>query len=143
MKASRITRNIRAMGAKVAEIHSDRSMGQRKQAIDGFKRGRYRVLVATDIAARGIDISMIELVVNYDLPDDAENYVHRIGRTGRAGQEGHAYTHAVKREVRHIKQMLKKAEGSNAQVKRHDQCAHAPVDRPFVLCFYSCAACRM
>ncbi|VAX38168.1 ATP-dependent RNA helicase RhlE [hydrothermal vent metagenome] len=95
MKASRVTRNIRAMGAKVSEIHSDRSMSQRNQAIEGFKRGRYRVLVATDIAARGIDISMIELVINYDLPDDAENYVHRIGRTGRAGKEGHAVTLAT------------------------------------------------
>lgn len=98
MKASRVTRNIRAMGpfgAKVAEIHSNRSMSQRNQAIDGFKRGRYRILVATDIAARGIDVSMIELVVNYDLPDDPENYVHRIGRTGRAGKEGHAVTLAT------------------------------------------------
>lgn len=95
LKASRVTRNIRAMGAKVTEIHSNRSMVQRIQAIDGFKRGRYRVLVATDIAARGIDISMIELVVNYDLPDDTENYVHRIGRTGRAGKEGHAVTLAT------------------------------------------------
>jgi len=95
MKASRVTRNIRAMGAKVSEIHSDRSMSQRTQAIEGFKRGRYRVLVATDIAARGIDISMIELVINYDLPDDAENFVHRIGRTGRAGKEGHAVTLAT------------------------------------------------
>ncbi|VAW13969.1 ATP-dependent RNA helicase RhlE [hydrothermal vent metagenome] len=95
MKASRVTRNIRAMRAKVAEIHSDRTMGQRRQAIEGFKRGRYRVLVATDIAARGIDISMIELVINYDLPDDAENYVHRIGRTGRAGETGHAVTLAT------------------------------------------------
>ncbi len=95
LKASRVTRNVRAMGAKVAEIHSNRSMSQRNQAITGFKRGRYRVLVATDIAARGIDVSMIELVVNYDLPDDAENYVHRIGRTGRAGKEGHAVTLAT------------------------------------------------
>lgn len=95
MKASRVTRNIRAMGAKVAEIHSDRSMGQRNQAMEGFRRGRYRVLVATDIAARGIDVSMIELVINYDLPDDTENYVHRIGRTGRAGKEGHAVTFAT------------------------------------------------
>ena len=70
-------------------------MGQRNQAMEGFRRGRYRVLVATDIASRGIDISMIELVVNYDLPDDAENYVHRIGRTGRAGKEGHAVTLAT------------------------------------------------
>jgi len=94
-KASRITRNIRSMGVKVTEIHSNRSMNQRIQAIEGYKRGRYRVLVATDIAARGLDISMIELVVNYDLPDDAENYVHRIGRTARAGKEGHAATFAT------------------------------------------------
>lgn len=95
LKASRITRRIRYMGVKVTEIHSNRTMGQRTQAIEGFKRGRYRVLVATDIAARGIDISMIELVINYDLPDDAENYVHRIGRTARAGKEGHAITFAT------------------------------------------------
>jgi ATP-dependent RNA helicase RhlE len=94
-KASVVARNIRAMGVKVAEIHSDRSMGQRNQAIEGFKRGRYRVLVATDIVSRGIDISMIELVINYDLPDEAENYVHRIGRTGRAGKEGHSVTLAT------------------------------------------------
>jgi len=95
IKAMRVTREIRRMGEKVAEIHSDRSMEQRNQAIEGFKRGRYRVLVATDIAARGIDISMIELVVNYDLPDESENYIHRIGRTGRAGQVGHAVTLAT------------------------------------------------
>ncbi|MBP9854583.1 MAG: DEAD/DEAH box helicase [Candidatus Omnitrophica bacterium] len=95
IKAMRVTREIRRMGEKVAEIHSDRSMQQRNQAIEGFKRGRHRVLVATDIAARGIDISMIELVVNYDLPDESENYIHRIGRTGRAGREGHAVTLAT------------------------------------------------
>jgi ATP-dependent RNA helicase RhlE len=111
MKASRVTRNIRAMGHKVAEIHSNRSMSQRNQAIEGFKRGRFRVLVATDIAARGIDISMIELVVNYDLPDEAENYVHRIGRTGRAGKEGHAVTLATpaqSHDVRQIENLIKK-----------------------------------
>ncbi|OGX47686.1 MAG: hypothetical protein A2306_10675 [Omnitrophica WOR_2 bacterium RIFOXYB2_FULL_38_16] len=107
MKASRIARNIRAMGHKVTEIHSDRSMGQRTQAIEGFKRGRYRVLVATDIAARGIDISMIELVINYDLPDDAENYVHRIGRTGRAGQQGHAVTLATPAQSHDINKIEK------------------------------------
>jgi ATP-dependent RNA helicase RhlE len=111
MKASRVTRNIRAMGAKVAEIHSNRSMTQRMEAMEGFKRGRYRVLVATDIAARGIDVSMIELVVNYDLPDDAENYVHRIGRTGRAGKEGHAVTLATpaqSQDIREIENLIKK-----------------------------------
>jgi len=80
-------------------------MAQRSQAIEGFKRGRYRVLVATDIAARGIDVSMIELVVNYDLPDDAEDYVHRIGRTGRAGKTGHAISFATPTQRRDVKKI--------------------------------------
>lgn len=93
--ANQISRSIRHMGHHVAEIHSDRSLGQRREALDGFKSGKYRILVATDIAARGIDVSGIELVLNYDLPEDAENYVHRIGRTGRAGSEGHAISFAT------------------------------------------------
>ena len=124
MKASRVTRNIRAMGAKVAEIHSNRSMSQRTQAIEGFKRGRYRVLVATDIASRGIDVSMIELVVNYDLPDDTENYVHRIGRTGRAGKEGHAVTFATptqSHDIRKIESLIKMTLPRSA----HPQFSHA------------------
>ena len=124
MKASRVARNIRAMGAKVAEIHSDRTMGQRIQAIEGFKRGRYRVLVATDIAARGIDVNMIELVINYDLPDDAENYVHRIGRTGRAGETGHAVTLATptqSHDVKKIESLIKKTLPRSS----HPQFAHA------------------
>ncbi len=109
-KASRVAKDIRAMGVKGAEIHSDRSMSQRANAIEGFKRGRHRVLVATDIAARGIDVSMIELVVNYDLPDDTENYIHRIGRTGRAGETGHSVTMATptqSQDVRRIENMIK------------------------------------
>ena len=108
-KAAAVTRRILTMGARVAEIHSDRSMSQRNQAIEGFKRGRYRVLVATDIVARGIDISMIELVVNYDVPDDAENYVHRIGRTGRAGKTGHSVilaTPAQSQEINKIEELI-------------------------------------
>jgi len=105
MKASRVTRIIRDFGSRVAEIHSNRSMGQRNQAIQGFKRGRYRVLVATDIAARGIDVSRIELVVNYDLPDDIENYVHRIGRTGRAGKQGHSVTLATPAQSQDVKKI--------------------------------------
>ncbi|MDP3919275.1 MAG: DEAD/DEAH box helicase [Candidatus Omnitrophota bacterium] len=95
--ATRVRNAIKQMGDehKVAEIHSDRSMGQRKEAIEGFKSGRYRILVATDVAARGLDVTGIELVINYDLPEDIETYVHRIGRTGRAGQTGHAVTFAT------------------------------------------------
>ena len=92
--AKRIAAALRALGHTAAEIHANRSLNQRKEALQGFKTGKYRVLVATDIAARGIDVSNIELVVNYDLPDNAEDYVHRIGRTGRAGGSGHAISFA-------------------------------------------------
>ena len=93
--AARLVKTLRGMRYTAAEIHSDRSLGQRKEALEGFKSGRYRVLVATDIASRGIDVKGIEVVINYDLPDDPENYVHRIGRTGRAGHAGHAISFAT------------------------------------------------
>lgn len=110
--AGKITRYIRQRGHRVAEIHSDRSLGQRKEALEGFRSGKYRVLVATDIAARGIDVSGIELVLNYDLPDESENYVHRIGRTGRAGHPGRAITFATPDQgtcVRSIERIMRMA----------------------------------
>lgn len=110
--ASRITRGLLSMGHNAAEIHSDRSLNQRRQALEGFKSGRYRILVATDIAARGIDVKGIELVINYDLPDDAENYVHRIGRTGRAQHEGRAISFATpeqRNEVLSIERIMRSA----------------------------------
>ena len=88
--AKKICRDIADLGIKAAEIHSNRSLSQRREALEGFKNGKYRVLVATDIASRGIDVKGIELVINYDLPENAEDYVHRIGRTGRAGMSGKA-----------------------------------------------------
>jgi ATP-dependent RNA helicase RhlE len=109
--AKRITKVIRDMGHTAAEIHSNRSLSQRKQALEGFKIGRYRILVATDIASRGIDVSGIELVINYDLPETAEDYVHRIGRTGRAGLTGHAISFATpdqQGDVRSIERLIKK-----------------------------------
>jgi len=108
--AKRIVKAIRNMKHAAAEIHSNRSLGQRREALEGFKSGRYRVLVATDIAARGIDVRGIELVINYDLPDDAQNYVHRIGRTGRAGHKGHAISFAMpdqSRDVRNIEKLIR------------------------------------
>jgi ATP-dependent RNA helicase RhlE len=108
--AHKITREIRDMGRSVAEMHSDRSLSQRRQALEGFKSGRYKVLVATDIAARGIDVTGIELVINYDLPEDAQNYVHRIGRTARAGSRGHAISFATpdqSRDVRDIEKLIR------------------------------------
>jgi ATP-dependent RNA helicase RhlE len=108
--AAKITRFIRGMGCSAAEIHSNRSLGQRKEALEGFKTGKYRVLVATDIASRGIDVTGIELVINYDLPEDAENYVHRIGRTARAGHGGRAISFATpdqKDDIRNIERITK------------------------------------
>ncbi|HUY69567.1 MAG TPA: DEAD/DEAH box helicase [Candidatus Tyrphobacter sp.] len=108
--AKRIAASIRALGHTASELHSDRSPGQRREALEGFKNGRYRVLVATDIAARGIDVKDIELVLNYDLPMNAEDYVHRIGRTARAGASGHAISFATpdqKRDVRDIERLIK------------------------------------
>lgn len=93
--AHKVAQSLRNAGHRAAEIHSDRTMAQRKEALAGFKSGKHRVLVATDIAARGIDVTGIEVVINYDLPDDPENYVHRIGRTGRAGLKGHAISLAT------------------------------------------------
>lgn len=88
--AKKICNSLRDARISAAEIHSNRSLGQRKEALEGFKLGRYRVLVATDIASRGIDVKGIELVINFDLPENPEDYVHRIGRTGRAGMTGKA-----------------------------------------------------
>ena len=109
--AHKIVRAIREMGHRVAEIHSDKSLPQRREALEGFKSGRYRVLVATDIASRGIDVTKIELVINYDLPEDVENYVHRIGRTARAGCKGRAISFATpdqKGDVKNIEQLIRK-----------------------------------
>ncbi len=109
--AKKIARDIRAMGVTATEIHSNRSLNQRLEALKGFKLGNYRVLVATDIAARGIDVTGIQLVINYDLPDQAEDYVHRIGRTGRASMTGHAIsfaTHDQRRDVNIIERLIKK-----------------------------------
>ena len=108
--ASKIVRSIRDMGYSAAEIHSNRSLAQRREALEGFKSGKYKVLVATDIASRGIDVVGIELVINYDLPEDAGNYVHRIGRTGRAGHKGHAISFATpdqSGDVRNIEKLIR------------------------------------
>jgi len=110
--ACHITRFLKGINCNAAEIHSDRSLAQRREALEGFKSGRYRVLVATDIASRGIDVVGIELVINYDLPDDTENYVHRIGRTARAGHEGRAISFATPQQgsdVRNIEKLIKTA----------------------------------
>ena len=101
----KIAQAVCAMGHSATEIHSDRSLGQRKEAMFGFKSGKYRVLAATDIAARGIDVIGISLVVNYDMPDHSNDYVHRIGRTGRAGMSGKAISFVTPDQKGSIKQI--------------------------------------
>ncbi len=108
--AKKIAAGIRAFGHTAAELHSNKSLNQRKEALGGFRNGKYRVLVATDIAARGIDVKGIELVLNYDLPTNAEDYIHRIGRTARAGATGHAISFATpdqKNDVRDIERLMR------------------------------------
>jgi ATP-dependent RNA helicase RhlE len=94
---------------KVALIHGDRSQGQRNAALQGFKDGKHRILVATDVAARGIHVDDIAHVVNYDLPQEAEDFIHRVGRTGRAGARGASWTFAApleRSDVRNIERVL-------------------------------------
>lgn len=90
--ADMITRRLERLNHSVAALHSDRSQRERTEALQGFKKGTYEVLVATDIAARGLDIAGVTHVINFDVPLHAEDYVHRIGRTGRASREGDAFT---------------------------------------------------
>ncbi len=96
--ADKITRRLARKGINAVAIHSNRTQGQRERALEGFKRGEFRVLVATDIAARGIDVTGISHVINYDVPQYAEDYIHRIGRTGRAGATGDAVTFVSREE---------------------------------------------
>jgi len=127
--ARKIMMSIRNMGYSAAEMHSNRSLNQRREALEGFKSGRYKVLIATDIASRGIDVTGIELVINYDLPEDAENYVHRIGRTARAGSRGHAISFATpdqERDVRDIEKMIR----STLPIAKHPEVPHEKFVEP-------------
>jgi len=107
--ADRLTGHLARDGIRVATIHGDRAQSQRIAALDDFKEGRVEVLVATEVAARGIDIDALPYVVNYDLPRSAEDYVHRIGRTGRAGVDGVAISLVSETELpqlREIEQLM-------------------------------------
>ncbi|MEK7451970.1 MAG: DEAD/DEAH box helicase, partial [Patescibacteria group bacterium] len=108
--AKKIMNAVQHMNHTAAELHSNKSLAQRKLALAGFKSGRVRVLVATDIASRGIDVTNIELVVNFDIPEQTEDYVHRIGRTGRAGRSGKAISFVTpdqKNDLRMIERLIK------------------------------------
>jgi ATP-dependent RNA helicase RhlE len=108
--ADRLAQRLAAAGIKCIALHADRTQDQRRVAVEGFRSGRYKVMVATDIAARGLDIDGIHTVINYELPDSPESYVHRVGRTGRADEAGHAIT-LVSPAERHVWASMEKSVG--------------------------------
>jgi ATP-dependent RNA helicase RhlE len=91
-RADKVARQIAHAGFRATSLHGNRTQGQRERALQGFKTGHFHIMVATDIAARGLDIESITHVINYDMPDTADAYIHRIGRTGRAHRTGDAFT---------------------------------------------------
>ncbi len=124
--ADKVTKKLTAAGIRAVAIHGNKSQGARTQAMDGFKTGRLRVLVATDIAARGIDVDGITHVINYHLPIEPETYVHRIGRTARAGADGDAvsFCSADERDfLRAIERLIGKAVPVDAQHPYHSEAA--------------------
>ena len=103
----RINRRLKRAGVVAVSIHSGRTQNQRQRALDGFRSGTYQVMVATDVAARGIDVEGISHVINYDVPTHAEDYVHRIGRTGRAAATGDAITFVSSEEEKYLREVGK------------------------------------
>jgi ATP-dependent RNA helicase RhlE len=101
-RADRVARKLHQEGHAVAVLHSNRTQREREQALNGFRNGRYEVMVATDIAARGIDVEQISHVINFDVPHHPEDYVHRIGRTGRALAAGDAFTIVIAEDLQDI-----------------------------------------
>ncbi len=115
MGADRIAHRLLAAKHTVGVLHSDRSQRERVESLEGFKSGKFEVLVATDIAARGLDIAGVSHVINYDVPENPEDYVHRIGRTGRAQSTGEAFTLVTEDDVRNARSIERYI---NAQVER-------------------------
>ncbi len=131
--ADRIAKRLRANNHSVAVLHANRSQNQRIEALEGFKSGRYGIMVATDIAARGIDVAGVSHVINYDIPQHPEDYVHRIGRTGRAQRTGDAFTLVSGDEMkklaaieRFIGQKIERLRLEGANVPKHGEEAIAP-----------------
>ena len=116
-RAERLSITLNKMGISCEAIHGDRSQGQRQQALDGFKKGKIAVLVATDVVARGIDVDNITHVINFDIPTNPEDYVHRIGRTARAGASGIAVSLLTGEDVHELKAIERLI---GATIERHD-----------------------
>jgi ATP-dependent RNA helicase RhlE len=105
--ADRVAKDLNKQGIKAESIHGDKSQGARERALKGFKSRAIRILVATDIASRGIDVDKLSHVINYEIPEMAETYVHRIGRTGRAGESGEAISFCAKEEMPYMRDITK------------------------------------
>ncbi|MBL7917687.1 MAG: C-terminal helicase domain-containing protein, partial [Bacteroidia bacterium] len=101
--ADKVAKDLNNNGIKAEAIHGNKSQGARERALKGFKNRSIRVLVATDIASRGIDVDKLSHVINYELPEQPETYVHRIGRTGRAGSSGIALSFCAQEELAYLK----------------------------------------
>lgn len=106
-RASRLAEQIERAGYSVTSLHGDRTQGQRQNALRGFKNGKFQVMVATDIAARGLDVESISHVINYDMPGSADDYIHRIGRTGRAERNGEAFTFVTGEDMDLVRKLEK------------------------------------
>jgi ATP-dependent RNA helicase RhlE len=120
----RIAKNLNRQGINAAMIHGDRSQSQRTSALTGFQRGQYRILVATDVAARGIHVPDIAHVINYDLPEVPENFIHRVGRTGRAGEHGVASTLFVREQRTELFELERTLGIRMERVPGHQERAH-------------------
>ncbi len=129
--ADRISRQLKHAGVVAVAIHSGRTQNQRQRALDGFRSGKYQVMVATDVAARGIDVEGISHVINYDVPTHAEDYVHRIGRTGRAAATGDAITFVSREEEKYLREIGKFIERKlTSQKCKGFSYVKSPPDRP-------------
>ena len=130
--ANKLVKDLIAEGVQADAIHGNKSQNQRQQALRNFKSGKSRVLVATDIAARGIDIDELTHVINYDLPDTAETYVHRMGRTGRAGRVGKTYSFCAQDESHLLAQIEKHTKTKLPLVESQPFHAHVTPDKIYV-----------
>jgi ATP-dependent RNA helicase RhlE len=117
--ADRVARELNKSGISSEAIHGDKSQGARERALSGFKNRKIRVLVATDIASRGIDVDKLSHVINYEIPEQAETYVHRIGRTGRAGSSGIALSFCTQDERNFMKDISKLIKQNISVVSAH------------------------
>ena len=131
--ADRVTKNLEIDGHQAAAIHGNKSQNARQAALKGFSSGKVRILVATDIAARGIDVPNITHVINYELPDDAENYVHRIGRTARNGASGFAITlcdGTERGKLRDVEKLIRRTLPFTGEIKAGEHAAPAATRTP-------------